>query len=322
MILPSKTVLVAGVALASVIGAASAWRWQQAAADQKQAVQQADQHLLEGTSAPETPPPTPSAQQDFSSDMPTFNADQYRQEISDIDRLIFQELPLNEERAESLAQKLEGLAQKIQSESKTRFIAMEAGELQQLAGYARPSAPRQMLQNNWMRIRNNVFDDRAWFARSAADLEPTAETAAFPAPKRPADPFLPSEPSANNGRNVLTGRWSVKALFGNGKPTADPELANSIWMFDRNHLYISEAGGQVSHYTFTEVTDEGGTALHLDPDPANAGPAEEGWMNYEFSGDGLKLAFFDGLGARPEGFAPPEGKSEPLFLVVILQRAQ
>jgi hypothetical protein len=36
-----------------------------------------------------------------------------------------------------------------------------------------PEQPlRSQLPNQWTRIRNNLFDDRSWFARSAADLEP------------------------------------------------------------------------------------------------------------------------------------------------------
>jgi len=35
-----------------------------------------------------------------------------------------------------------------------------------------PGAPRTGLGVQWMRIRNDLFDDRAWFARNAADLEP------------------------------------------------------------------------------------------------------------------------------------------------------
>jgi hypothetical protein len=58
----------------------------------------------------------------------------------------------------------------------------------------------------------------------------------------------------------------------------------------------------------------------LEPDPSNAGPAEEGWMNYEFAGGELRLAFYDGLGERPEGFAPPAGKREPLLTMVVLYR--
>jgi uncharacterized protein (TIGR03067 family) len=321
MILPTKPLLIAAVGVVSLSGAGAAWRMQQAS--REQAVREAVQHLEDGTAPPEEKIAPPQGdQQDLSADFPTLNADEYRQEISDIDRLIFEELPLTSARRMALTKKLEALAQRMESSSDSHFIAIEAHEIRQLADYADklpPSGPRTALANNWMRIRNNVFDDRSWFARSAADLEPTAETVGLPAPKRPPDPFIPPEP-ADEANPTLEGRWRVKAMFGDGKPTSDLEMANALWMFDRNHLFIATEKGPVEHYTFTGVSDERGAALHLEPDPSNAGPAEEGWMNYEFAGADLKLAFYDGLGERPEGFTPPAGKHEPLFLVVVLQR--
>jgi hypothetical protein len=35
----------------------------------------------------------------------------------------------------------------------------------------REAGLRAQLPQQWMRIRNNLFDDRSWFARNAADLE-------------------------------------------------------------------------------------------------------------------------------------------------------
>ena len=321
MILPTKPLLIAVVGVVSVAGAGAAWHMQQAS--REQAVREAVQHLEDGTAPPEHKiAPPPDDQPDLSKEFPTLNADEYRQEITGIDRLIFEQLPLTSERRTALTKQLEALAQRMESSSDAHFIAVEAHEIRQLADYADklpPDGPREALTNNWMRIRNNVFDDRSWMARSAADLEPTAETIGLPAPQRPPDPFIPEEPAPEEANPTLAGRWRVKEMFGDGKLTTDPEISNSLWMFDRNHLYISGENG-VSHYTFTEVSDERGAALHLEPDPSNSGPAEEGWMNYEFYGADLKLAFYDGLGERPEGFTLPAGKHEPLFLVVDLQR--
>jgi len=58
--------------------------------------------------------------------------------------------------------------------SDSRFITIEVLELKRLASMAKrfpPDAPRTTLQNEWMRIRNNLFDDRSWFARSSRDLD-------------------------------------------------------------------------------------------------------------------------------------------------------
>jgi hypothetical protein len=52
---------------------------------------------------------------------------------------------------------------------------MEASEIRTLASLTKhtsDSAPRDHLEENWMRIRNNLFEDRSWMARSAADLQP------------------------------------------------------------------------------------------------------------------------------------------------------
>jgi hypothetical protein len=114
----------------------------------------------------------------------TLNADEYRTEICAIDRLVFEELPLDRERRTALATKLEELAKGIRAKMDSRFLELESLELKRLAQMTKslaPDAPRTGLQVQWMRIRNNLFDDRAWFARSAADLEPLA-TLASPSP--------------------------------------------------------------------------------------------------------------------------------------------
>jgi alcohol dehydrogenase class IV len=104
----------------------------------------------------------------------TLNADEYRQEIADIDRLLFSPKAYDESRREKLAGNLEALASRITAGSDSRFLKMEASEIRTLASLTKhtsASAPRDSLENNWIRIRNNLFEDRYWMARSAADLE-------------------------------------------------------------------------------------------------------------------------------------------------------
>ena len=114
---------------------------------------------------------------DFSDAMPapvTLNADEYRGEISGIDRLVFEEKPFGETRRAALGTKLEELARRVRAASDSRFITIEVLELKRLASMAKrfpPDAPRTTLHNEWMRIRNNLFDDRSWFARSFRDLD-------------------------------------------------------------------------------------------------------------------------------------------------------
>jgi hypothetical protein len=103
------------------------------------------------------------------------NADDYRQEITDIDRLLFSPKVYDEARRVQVTAKLEGLAARVEAGSDSRFLKMEASEIRILAGLARntrASVPRDHLEENWMRIRNNLFEDRSWMARSAADVKP------------------------------------------------------------------------------------------------------------------------------------------------------
>ena len=77
---------------------------------------------------------------DFSDVMPepvTLSAEEYRQEITDIDRLIFAEGPFDQARRDSLAGKLEQLARRVKASSDSRFIAIEALEVRRLAGMAK-----------------------------------------------------------------------------------------------------------------------------------------------------------------------------------------
>jgi hypothetical protein len=105
----------------------------------------------------------------------SLNADDYRPEITDIDRLLFSLKPYDDVRRVHLAATLEGLASRITARSDSRFLTMEASEIRILASAAKrtsASASRGHLEENWIRIRNNLFEDRSWMARSAADLEP------------------------------------------------------------------------------------------------------------------------------------------------------
>ena len=121
---------------------------------------------------------------DFSDAMPpvvTLRAEDYQAEIMEIDRLVFDDAPFTKERREALSGRVEALAARIPQGSDSKFLKLEALELRRLAGIAKhlPSEPPPAaLANDWMRLRNNLFEDRAWMARSAADLEPARRSAA------------------------------------------------------------------------------------------------------------------------------------------------
>jgi uncharacterized protein (TIGR03067 family) len=179
-----------------------------------------------------------------------------------------------------------------------------------------------MLSNQWMRIRNNVFDDRSWFARSAADLEPLSATGPPSAEISLAKPAPPRAiaPADVSSAPELEGRWRVKELSGNGKPIHDPEQSGALWTFAGNELSISSPAGSSTLYTVTPIRDARGMALWLQARGPAAGGAEKGWMIYELGHGTLKIAFHDGLGDRPESFEPPAPKSEPLLVTVLLTR--
>ena len=107
------------------------------------------------------------------------NPDEYRPEITEIDRLVFDEKPFDKERRALLATRLDELAARVKAAKESHFLDIEAYEIKKLADGSKnmPEQPlRAQLPNQWMRIRNNLFDDRSWFARSAADLEPPPAT--------------------------------------------------------------------------------------------------------------------------------------------------
>ena len=105
----------------------------------------------------------------------TLNPDEHRPEITGIDRFLLSPKPYDDARRAQLATTLEGLASRITAGSESRFLKMEGSEIKTLASLAKhisASDARDHLQENWMRIRNNLFEDRSWMARSAADLQP------------------------------------------------------------------------------------------------------------------------------------------------------
>lgn len=265
---------------------------------------------------------------DFSDSMPEpviLSAEEYRAEIMDIDRLVFAEKPFDEARRSSLAGKLEGLSRRLKASSDSRFIAIEVLEIRRLAEVAKrapANPPPSMLSDQWMRIRANVFDDRSWFARRPADLEPLPSIASHPAEISPASPAPEptSLPTSVSTVFELEGRWTVEELYGNGKPVHDPEQSGAVWTFAGNRLFISSPVGTSSRYTVTPIRDARGTALWLQSDDSSAGPAERGWMLYEHAGGALRVAFQDGLGDRPASFEPPGDRSKPLFVTVRLKR--
>ena len=250
----------------------------------------------------------------------TLAAEQYQKEIIAIDRLVFQEKSLGDDGVHSLEKQLNDLAGRVKAAKEdSKFLQIESLELKRLAIRAKRLSAGdngEGLQNDWMRIRNNLFDDRAWFARSANDLDyaasVTAEattTAAPPAVAEPEPVVATTETvRASEPRSTLAGRWQVVSVTANGQPRSDAELDGSIWTFDPPRMTVRSSNG--SEKTYNATPD--GTWL-----PVSSPGGEDGWMKYELDGEGLRIAFFDGLKGKPSSFEVP-ATQDPLLVVVRL----
>jgi hypothetical protein len=251
---------------------------------------------------------------DFSDNLPVkqLSAEAYQQDIVRVDQLVFRDAPLGDDGVQSLGATLESMAKRVgETDANSKFLKLESLELRLLAQRAKSLSPRstaRALQDNWMRIRNNLFDDRAWFARSAADLEYEAK-AAGPQPKAVAaapQPLQPALQPETEHRSTLTGRWQVVSVVANGKPRFDEDLSDSIWSFDSPRMTITKLSGHEKSYGFSTT----GGYIELTG-------AEQGWMKYEMDSEGLRLAFYDGLKSKPESFES-SGQNDPLLVVLRL----
>jgi hypothetical protein len=177
---------------------------------------------------------------DFSAAAPapvTLSAEEYREAITDVDRLVFGAGAVDGARRGALSRALEAMAGRVKATSDSRFLLLESLELRRLAAAAK-RLPSEALPasyaNEWMRIRSNLFDDRSWFARSAADLEssPTTTAAGVTADAAPAIARLTAELDARGPRYPMLTR--VVAIgeellpYGAAARPAVPLLANGL----------------------------------------------------------------------------------------------
>jgi uncharacterized protein (TIGR03067 family) len=262
---------------------------------------------------------------DFSDsvDVVTLNADEYRIEIASIDQLLFAESPLGEDGAQSLSEKFAALSTRVAAhDPQSKFLKVESLEIRLMAERAKrlsPNGTGVSLQNHWMRIRNNLFDDRAWFVRSAADLDyarsvvPLSEGKSTTTQKPLRRELHPRTTTDAGHRDVLRGRWQVVGIETGGKPSNDKELANSIWVFEPPRLTMQPPEGETSIYTYTALAEDDGNYLSV------TAAAEDGWMKYELKEGALRVAFFDGLRGRPTSFSAVPGQKDPLLVIVRLR---
>lgn len=269
-----------------------------------------------------------SGDADFSDAMgeiTTLPAEEYQTEIMELDRLVFEPTAMDDARRAKLEARFEALARRVKAAGDTRFLKLESLELRRLAAVSE-RMPAEQIQTQWMRIRNNLFDDRAWFARSAADLDAIAAYVPTPSPAvpteapaiaveetpRPADTGPPPAPE-------LEGHWTIVEITSNGKPNPDQELFGATLEIRGDRFRLDRGRGHVQEYPFIVLRDAAGSAIYLQNDPGARG--ENGWVLYEVSNGVLRMALYDGLGKRPTGFTAPEG-TEPELIVLRLERKQ
>jgi uncharacterized protein (TIGR03067 family) len=276
-----------------------------------------------------------SGDADFSDAMgeiTTLSAEEYQAEIVELDRLVFDPAERTDARNAALEQKLEALAKRVRGEGDTTFLKLESLELKRLAAASDRMRP-QDLQNQWMRIRNNLFDDRWWFARSPADLDaivpPTpvpTEVAVEPSP-RPAGaqdstdrepPIAPSELPLTTPPEALVGSWLVIDITTNGRPNPDRELTGATLTVEGDRLTFESPASGTQAYRYAVVEDAAGYALRVESEKKGN---ESGWIIYDVTGGVLRIAFHDGLGKRPTGFASSE-RTQPELNVLRLARAK
>lgn len=265
-----------------------------------------------------------SAEADFVGALPveTLAAEEYQQEIAAIDRLLFAEPPLGESGVRSLVSGLEELAARVGRHSDAVFLQIEARELRLLAKLASRLSPDESgdaLRNDWMRIRSNLFDDRPWFARSEADLAyaasvvppPEEEEASYPVEVRSEREVLQEQEVRDGDRPGvgLSGCWRVTSMNANGFPAMDAELSGSVWCFDRPEIRVRGGNDVQKSFTF-EVESE---FLTLTTETG-----DQGWIRWRADETGMTLAFFDGLGARPEAFTQRPGTGGPPLITLRL----
>lgn len=261
---------------------------------------------------------------DLSGALPTETlvAEEYQQEIAAIDRALFTEAPLGEPGVRSLVSQLEELAERVGRHSDAVFLRIEARELRLLAKLASrlpPDATGEPLRNDWMRIRNNLFDDRAWFVRSEADLEYAASVVPPPkeewtarAEERPVEADEPREREGlveDEPGVGLSGCWRATSMMVNGFPAMDAELSGSVWCFDPPRILVRSGDGGEKRFDFAAepeflaVTTETG---------------DRGWIRWKADETWMTLAFIDGLGAKPDAFTQRPGTGAPPLLTLRL----
>jgi uncharacterized protein (TIGR03067 family) len=129
-------------------------------------------------------------------------------------------------------------------------------------------------------------------------------------------PVLKPAGEDRNPLQSLQGSWVVTNATMNCNTTRETSLWETRWTFEGNELRLQSPQEGQARFTLRLDTKAEPKAFHVTP----VEPKSEvsGWMLFLREGENLKLAFYDNLQGRPEGFEPVSPRAEPELVVITL----
>jgi hypothetical protein len=218
------------------------------------------------------------------------NPEKYRGSIVQIDAVLFEDGPLDESGRTQASDALLALGRLTVIDT-TNTIAVTLGQnarmLSSMVRHTSLGTPLagSMPRKEWTRIRGSLFDDAAWFRRSAADPVEPAE-----AGPPPPSTLLPASPEAR--RDLETALFSLTLLIESARrdlPNLKDSDAHRIYVSDterelaidiaRVRLPLPPMVGVDNYYLRTRDHTEGAmaavrTVMMLDP----GNPRREQWL--------------------------------------------
>ena len=100
----------------------------------------------------------------------------------------------------------------------------------------------------------------------------------------------------------LEGSWTVARVVFEGVPQADAKFLNATWTFRGSELSAQSANGERFRATLSFDSTAQPPAMYVVPiDDPQQRPL---WMIWTRQGNELRVAFYDGIDARPVDFSP------------------
>ena len=100
----------------------------------------------------------------------------------------------------------------------------------------------------------------------------------------------------------LDGSWTVARVVFEGTPRAERKLLNATWTFRGSELQVQSANGERFRAELSFDPTAQPPAVYVVP--TNDAQQRPVWMIWTRQGDELRMAFYDGIDARPMDFGP------------------